>query len=130
MNRKLKKFGRKQSSGATLIEAVAGLAILGSLLVSLIVAGANFRRQNQAANKIETACKLLDEFLLMNENSLSLLAENQEGSLAKKGWRWESEILPAPATDILKARKLKIYAIGPDSDSPDASVEILIDDTK
>lgn len=126
MNLKSNKSGRRRYSGATLIEAVAGLAILGSILVSLIVAGANFHRQNEAAKKIETACKLLDELLESNEKSLSRLADIGEGDLPEENWHWKAEILPSSANQLLNCRKMKLSAFAPDSEKPDATVEILI----
>ena len=126
MKSKSKKFGTKQSCGATLVEAVVALAILGSLLTALIVANRNFTKQKQAAENRMIGCKLLDDFLTRNWENREVLLIEKTGALPQKDWSWRLKELDSKVDSNLKSRKVKIEAIAPGASKNCASLEVLI----
>lgn len=64
MSRKYKpSWVRYRTSGFTLIEVLAGLALLGTLLVSILVAKNQYMRQARLANRTVEACTAADALL-------------------------------------------------------------------
>ena len=58
-----RKFSLHYRTGLTLIEAVLGIAILGTLMASVMVAGGKLNSQARLSEKRLIACRLADELL-------------------------------------------------------------------
>jgi type II secretion system protein I len=88
-----------RNSGLTLIEVLVGLAILSTLLVSLIVAQRRHREQLQAARKKIDACQAADELLtgwFLNSGGLPL---SQAGRVPNnRDLQWRTRIVPSKET--------------------------------
>lgn len=84
-----------RSSGLTLIEVLVGLAMLSTLLVSLLVAQRRHREQLQAAGQKIAACKAADELLTGWFLSAASVPLSQAGSVpSNPALRWRTKILP------------------------------------
>src|SRR5216110_2439155 len=60
MRQRLRTFSRAHAAGVTLIEALAGLVVLGTLLVSITIARGRFIRQRAVAEQKIAAAAAID----------------------------------------------------------------------
>src|SRR3954466_15939902 len=63
MRQRLRTFSRARASGATLIETLAGLVVLGTLLVSITIARGRFIRQRAMAEQKLAAAAAVDAMM-------------------------------------------------------------------
>ena len=127
-----KRFGtswRRRARGVTLIEVLAGTALLGTLLVSVLVARGKLAEQSRhAAARIE-ACQVLDEFMETWWPQHAGQAPEGAGDIAcRPGWRWQRRIVPNEPAHALRAAvvAVEVFAPGAAGVEPAASVEVLM----
>src|SRR4051812_48792266 len=90
MRRRLRTFSRARAAGVTLIEALAGLVILGTLLVSITIARGRFIRQRaQAEQKIAAAAavdRMVANWLGGTGSAIPVSAQGPLEGLANFTW--------------------------------------------
>ena len=92
----------------TLIEIVAGLVILGTILASLAVARGRFARQWAAADRKLVAAKALDE-LIAEWMQTPRVPVNREGALpGAKGFIWKTRAARNPETALLQTAVVRV----------------------
>src|SRR3954469_11649587 len=91
MRQRLPTFSRAPASGATLIETLAGLVILGTLLVSITIARGRFIRQRALAEqKIAAAAavdRLVAKWMAGTGSAIPASAQGPVDGLANHTWR-------------------------------------------
>ncbi len=127
MKTKFRTYTARRSSGVTLIEAVAGIAILGTLLVSVLIADARLRRQSRSSRLRAEACAIADVFLRANwDRREELLIEAEGGIPGKRGWRWRASPADIPGAEDVHARGFGLEIIPPDRTDPAVRLELLV----
>src|ERR1700722_8784644 len=96
---------RNRNSGTTLIEVLAGLLILGTLLASVIIARGRFANQISQADHRAAAVRAIDAqlttWLAGPRQNIPL---GREGALADlSGTYWRTRAMRQPAADQLNA---------------------------
>ena len=113
----------------TLVETLAGTVVLGTLLVTLVVAGARLHAQLAHGQERIQACAIADSLLGGWWADKASFPRNSEGEVpGQPGWRWRTERLNVSADAALKCEiiALSIVAPGGSGQSPSARVEILV----
>src|SRR3954447_17756598 len=105
--------GRTRRPAMTLIEVIAGLVILGTILASLAIARGRFARQWSAADRKLTAVRALDALVAdwMNVPG-SAVPLNRQGAIpdmAKLIWR--TRVLPDTAATKLSAAIVRVEVL-------------------
>lgn len=82
-----------RSHGLTLIEVVAALVVLSTLLSSLMMANSAHRNQYQLATQKQQALELLDQWLRQFKDSPASIPINQSGYLdVNQQWEWRTSV--------------------------------------
>lgn len=127
MKTRFRTYTARRSSGVTLIEAVAGTALLGTLLVSVLVADARLRRQSRSARLRAEACAIADGFLRNNwDRRAELLMVGEGGIPGKRGWRWRASPADIPGAERLDGRGIALEIIPPDRHDPAVQLALLV----
>jgi len=118
--------------GATLIEVLAGLVILGTLLVSIAAARGRFARQWVEADRRLTAVratdKMLAEWMAGAEQTIPIQAQGELAG-APKCW-WRTREIASRGADELRSRviRLEVFDRTNRSRGPVFYVEFLVHD--
>jgi hypothetical protein len=127
---------RRSGAGLTLIEVVAGLALLGGLLVTILLARGRFVTRGRDVDRSLEACRLADELLERWWQDRRKIPRNGAGEIpGRYGWRWRTRIVDNEDAADLGARAVAVEILPPreGSDdgepSPAARVEILLPTT-
>jgi hypothetical protein len=107
---------------------LAGILLLGTLLTSIVIAGANITAQNRRSERRLQGCRIAEEFLEKSWPSRTGLLRTGEGDVAGyDGWKWRAKAAESDtAVKVnVQAAWLELYA--PDwPNEPSARVEILV----
>ena len=113
--------------GLTLVEVLAGTALLGTLLVSILLADGRCRRQSKAAEDRVAACRIADELLE------SWWAESDHPWKAGSGkvdghdgWRWRTRQVERELPEALDCEVLAVDVIAPGEERAAVTVELLV----
>ncbi len=127
-----KTSGRPWASrrrGVTLVEALAGAAILGTLLVCILVANARLTAQDRrSAERIE-ACRIADGLLGRWWSGGRRLARDAAGDVpGSAGWRWRMGVVTDEDAEVMDARIVRLEVFAPDTEggTPAVGVELLL----
>lgn len=122
--------------GLTLIEAMAAMALLGGLLVTLIVAGGRFSRQRGRAARCLEATALADRLLESWWDDLEEFPRHDRGDVpGASGWRWRTaSVVQADsdneeALDAMGVETIALELFAPEhveGEPPDVRVELLL----
>ena len=120
----------RRRRGSTLIEVLAGLALLASVLAALLVAKGNLARQWATSRRRCEAVQAADALLMRWWQDPELFPRSGDGE-APGGWRWHVEEATNPEAARLGGRvvRLELFeSVPPPSGQKDAlaSVELLI----
>ena len=129
MKRKSRTFSRRWTGGFTLVEALAGTAILGTLLAGIIVANARLISQASRARLRIEACEIADGLMERWWDKRDEFPRNEAGSVrGREEWRWRTGIVKNEAAEAMDAEvvALEVFAPGCRGTSPTARVEILL----
>ena len=116
--------------GATLIEVLAGLALLASVLAALLVAKGNLARQWEMSRRRCEATQAADALLMRWWQEPELFPQSGDGE-APGGWRWHLGAVSNPEAERLGGRvmRLELFESVPPSTahkSALASVDLVI----
>jgi prepilin-type N-terminal cleavage/methylation domain-containing protein len=102
------------SRGLTLIEVMAGLAILGTLLASLVVVRGRYLRQWAFAGRKEKAVQVADRLLAAWWMNPDKLPRNGAGDVPNGKLRWRTYVVESAAADGLKVQivRLELFETG------------------
>ena len=126
----MNKMSRKSWNhchGMTLVEVVAGMALLGTLLVSIVMATSRLTAQSHLATRRVQAYQVADELLTEWWNDLENIPRNQSAMVpGYDDWRWQTVTTDADieGTDA-ELVTLEIFEAGVGTVSL-ARVEILV----
>ena len=120
----------------TLVEAVLGMALLGTLLTAVVVAHGRFSRQAGQARRSVEACRLADQLLEDLWQRRNELYGQDEGDVpGHDGWRWRKVDVPTEDSGLLQKLRAKIIAVevfcrgdatASNESLPNARVELLM----
>jgi prepilin-type N-terminal cleavage/methylation domain-containing protein len=102
------------SRGLTLIEVMAGLAILGTLLASLVVARGRYVHQWALATRKEEAVQAADRLLAAWWINPDKLPRNAAGDVPDGKLRWRTHVVESVAAEDLKVQivRLELFETG------------------
>jgi len=112
MHRKPRTFSPPSAAGTTLVEVVAGLALLGSLLVGLLMAKARFTRQAAVADRRMQAIAAADSILSAWHRDPKKLVRNGAGTMSDDpSLAWRSQIVANPPIEDLGGQVVRLEMI-------------------
>jgi hypothetical protein len=127
---KRRKTSWRRPAGTTLVETAAGLVVLGTILVSILLARAEMEKQDRRSRDRLSACAVLDALLegwrLQPETAPS--GGLDEGPVPdREGWRWRARALQRDDAEALNADVLAVEVLAPGSsgDETVAKIEVL-----
>jgi len=114
----------------TLIEVMAGLAIMGTVLGALLVAAARLRIQSARAELRLEACGTADRLLDRWWPQKDRLPREDTGTVraAGKTWRWRTHPVANGAAEQMGAQvvAVEVYPADRQGEGPMAHVEVLL----
>jgi len=113
----------------TLVEALAGTAVLGSLLVSILIGAVRLQGQAGRAERRLQACRVVDQLLEAWWRNPEEFPRRDEGSVSEgDGWRWRTQVLPSGPERVLRGEvvAVEVFAAGERDGEPAARVEVLV----
>ena len=115
--------------GLTLIEVVAGLALMGTLVAAMLSAKGRFTAQHYRAQRVLYATEALDSLLLERWPDLGSIERTEHGELDNhQDMAWRASVIENLTTTDLHCRVIRIEVIDTldESDSdPLVDVELL-----
>lgn len=117
---------------ATLIEVLAGLAILGSVTVALLLARGNLLAQHATAQQKLEAVRIADRLLGGWYAEGSTIPMDEQGAVeGHPGWSWQTQTveMPSASDDPLPTGMLRVELFSANSPTPQSAivtVEIVI----
>ena len=129
MNGTLGMHSRRSRRGTTLVEAVAGTALLGSLLVSILIGASRLQAQAARAERRIEACRVADGLLKGWWAKRDEFPREARGTVpGHNGWRWrtrgsENESARALGGEIVA---LEIFAPEASSDRAATRIEVFL----
>jgi hypothetical protein len=113
---------------------MAGLAILGTLLASLVVARGRYMHQWALAGRKQVAVQAADRMLAAWWAHLDKLPRNGSGDLLSAKIHWKTQVVESAAADDLKVQivRLEMFEMGrnsraPGIDTPEAKPLVQVD---
>jgi len=127
MSRNFERLLSRRKRGFTLVEAAAGMAILGTLLVGVVMAGVRLGAQARASEQRIEACRAADEQLQAWLADPTQLPREASGSVTgRSGWSWHTHRLPSGDVEVLGADRVVLEVFAPEApDHAAARVEVL-----
>src|SRR5688572_10683971 len=110
MGEKSSRSSGRLRAGLTLVEVVAGLALLGTLLVALLSARAKVARQYQGAEARLEAVKVADELLGGWWREGGRFPRDEVGVVGEGAsrFRWRTRVVPNQAMDELSSEVVRL----------------------
>lgn len=108
----------------TLVEVIAGLALLGTLVVSLLLTKSALSRQRALADQTLAAVAACDQLLADHRTAGRLLPRHGQG-VARGGYRWRTELVRPQQVQQAWVDVIRVTVMGERSDKPLAEVEIV-----
>ena len=118
MKRKFTTCSHCWRAGLTLIEVVASIAILGTILVGVVLAKARYTKQSALAERLLQASQAADELIAGWWGSPDGVPVGRQGALeGGHHLRWETRVVPNPAIESLGARVVRVQILDNSSGS-------------
>jgi hypothetical protein len=115
------------AGGFTLVEALAGMTILGTLLAGIIVADARLIRHSGQAGRQVEACEIADGLLETWWAKKETFPRNAAGEVqGHKGWRWRTRPVNKKVAEALAAEIIAVEVFAPDQRDDGAAVRVEI----
>lgn len=120
----------RQPRGLTLVEALAGTAILAGVLTTSLVAAGRLQVQSRRAGQVSAACGVAQGLLLeWRENGWPAEQAGQVELPDRSTWWWQVVAVDNPRAQLLGARVIEMQvADQPPPAQPLASVQVLVED--
>ena len=118
----------RSARGVTLVEALAGTAIMGTLLAGILIARGRLAAQaGRAAMRVE-ACRAADDLLERWWPKRQEFPANDGGEIAgRPGWTWRTREVASESAKRMHVRVVALEIFGPQpGPEPAAGVEILL----
>jgi type II secretory pathway pseudopilin PulG len=127
MRQRFKTSSPARGRGVTLIEALAGLVILGTLLVSITIARGRFIRQRALAEQKIAAAAAVDRLVSkwMAGNAAAIPASSQGSLDGLPNYFWRTHIIPDRAASDVGASIVRMEVIGNQNSPPIISLDLL-----
>ncbi len=113
----------------TLIEALAGTAVLATVLVSILIADARLRKQAHRSESRSQACEMAESLLAKFWEKPEEFPRTASGDIpGHPGWTWRTQPVKNDAADAMNSQVvvLEIFAPQLASQSPVVRVEVLL----
>jgi hypothetical protein len=115
----------------TLVEAVVGIGLLGTLLVSILTASGRAERQALQADLRIQACEIAEGLLSQwwdgQDSGEQRIPRDERGSVPdRRGWHWRTRLVPGNDTGQLEAETVLLEVFAPNQQAPAARVELLV----
>jgi type II secretory pathway pseudopilin PulG len=133
MNRKLRIFSISSRPAISLIEVVVGLALLGGLLVSILMATSRITRQNIHTQQRLEAIRALDQLLISFEAKTLAVSGQTNGYIEDfPNLAWSATPIPSSENRLFGTRliHLGVYRIDRVANAPLASVDLVVADDR
>jgi hypothetical protein len=126
----MRPYGKSsRRCGLTLVEVVAGTAILGTLLVSVLVAAGRLQVQRASSQRHLAACRIADRLLTDWWPDRAKLPRAGGGTIEVEGgvWSWHTTVVANDAAEGLGGEvvRLEVFWQG-GSEVPLAGVEVML----
>jgi hypothetical protein len=116
-----------KAGGLTLVEVLAGLAILGGLLVAVVMTEARCNHQSALANQRLAACRAADCLLEEWWNNPDKFPRNAQGGVkGEEGLTWKTRVLDNKPAREMEGEVVHVEFFQDKSPSPDAPV-VMVD---
>ena len=115
------------SRGFTLVEVLAGSVLLGTLLVTMLVANARLTNQAARAELRVQGCRIADQLLAQWWVDPASFPSSDSGSIdTYPGWRWQTTALANMQAEALHAQAVRLALFAPGASlQPTTVVEFL-----
>ncbi|MGA2230832.1 MAG: hypothetical protein ABSH22_08025 [Tepidisphaeraceae bacterium] len=107
----------------TLVEVVAGLALMATLMTSLLAVKARVIHQNHLAERQREAAAAADQLLAKWWPNPKTFPRSSQGTAAD-GFSWRTQITPNSAAQAVGAQVVRLEVF--DSSGADVTVEVLL----
>jgi hypothetical protein len=124
---------RRSRRAVSLVETLLGCAILATLLVTIVLAVSRLHLQAARAAGRAGACRAADELLEQWWKRPEALPRRSNGPVAgRPGWSWRTRPVESDSAASLGGQvvRLEVFAPGGPTDSPAASVELVLPEIK
>jgi len=117
--------------GLTLVEVLAGAALLGTLLVAILVARGRLTAQNRLADERIEACAVLDELVAdwWDKRADEPIPRNAGGVVpGRNAWQWRTRIVADREANGLGGEivRVELFADSRTALTPAAAVDLLL----
>lgn len=113
----------------TLVEVLAGTALLGTLLVASLMAGSRMKAQNRQARDAMDGCKVAQDLLQTLWSKRDPFPRQGEGEVQDHApWRWRTKVVEDQEADGIGGQVVQLDVFLPDREAaPAASVQIALE---
>ena len=128
MRGRSQKYWRRRACGLTLVEALAGTALMATVLVAILLAAGRMKAQSRGAAMREEGCLIADGLLRAWWPDRHKLPRDARGAVGgKAGWHWRTRRVASEEAAALGGEivALEVFAPG-GSGEPAARVEIVL----
>ena len=114
MNRTFETFWRRRERGLALVEALVGCVLLGTLLVSLLLAKGRMTVQSARSRRRVEACAILDRQLGQWWGDRADFPRKSAGEVPESGgWRWRTRTLTSAEAEALTGEIVAVEVFAP-----------------
>ena len=119
----------RSSRAITLVEVLAGTALLGTLLVASLVAGARMKAQNRQARDAMEGCKVAQDLLQTFWSKRDQFPRQGEGEVKDHApLRWRTKVVENIEADKMGGQVVQLDVFLPDHEqSPAATVQVVLE---
>jgi type II secretory pathway pseudopilin PulG len=101
----LRRSSRRSAAGLTLVEVLAAIMLMGTVLVSVLIASGRQRAQAAGAERRMEACRVADDLLDRWWSDPEGMPPTGQGPVpGRDGWRWRTQATTDEGARILGAR--------------------------
>ncbi len=116
--------------GLTLIEVVAGLALMGTLVAAMLSAKSRFTGQYHYAQRVLTAVDAMDALLVNRWPTISAIEDSESGDFDdQEGLMWRAAVVDDQAAADWHCRVMRVDvldSLSEPGDPPLATVDLLV----
>lgn len=125
MNGTLRTHSERSRRGATLVEAVAAAALLGSLLVSILIGASRLQAQAARAERRIEACRVADRLLEGWWAKRDAFPREARGAVpGHDGWRWRVQVSENESARALGGEIVALEVFAPKASGDRAATRI------